>query len=44
MFLPVLGRYLENLDVLTGITQDITCKNPLDIKNCGIRDGIIFGF
>jgi len=44
MFLPVLGRYLENLDVPTGISQDITCKNPLDIKKSGIRDDIIFGF
>ncbi len=26
MFSPVLGRYPENLDILTGITEDITCK------------------
>ncbi len=26
MFLPVVDRYLENLDILSGITQDITCK------------------
>lgn len=26
MFLPALGRYLENLDILTGIIEDITCK------------------